>query len=520
MSDLTQASDGSARELPTVQQALAARMSIEQTAHSSDGIRFSLEAVPGADVRLGSLVVLTTPNGALIGLVDDLGITTQEGPEVVVELAAAVQVRAGTVRSGSMRPRIKVLVASGRVLGELAEGTITAYGGPGFVDVPFRPATQAEAAALASSTARGRGTLRIGQSATSSAPADLIAAGFARHTFMVGQSGSGKTYSTGVLLEQLLARTSLRIVILDPNSDYVNLNKLLEGAEAQSPEDAASLRGSAERVEILTGDKLKLHVDEVDVDLQLRVLDLDPIRDQEEYNALRRVVSMRASEGVTSMDQVTLGAEDEGLQALARRTQNLGIDQWSLWGHENPFSALTRLDDDDWRALVFDLGSLTLPAERDVMAAAVLSRLWSQRLNRRPVLVVIDEAHNVAPDTTEDAVRRLSTELAVVIAGEGRKYGLHLLIASQRPSKVHTNVVSQCDNLVLMRVNSAQDLDDLARTFSHAPAGMVRSSASFAMGQALVAGPISPVPQLVQFGARLTPEGGSDIPTDWARRPA
>src|SRR6185437_881750 len=54
----------------------------------------------------------------------------------------------------------------------------------------------------------------------------LDAGGFDRHTFLCGQSGSGKTYALGVLLERLLLATSLRIVVLDPNSDYVRLTEL------------------------------------------------------------------------------------------------------------------------------------------------------------------------------------------------------------------------------------------------------------------------------------------------------
>jgi DNA helicase HerA-like ATPase len=46
------------------------------------------------------------------------------------------------------------------------------------------------------------------------------ARGFSRHTFLCGQSGSGKTYSLGVILERLLIETDLRMVVLDPNSDF------------------------------------------------------------------------------------------------------------------------------------------------------------------------------------------------------------------------------------------------------------------------------------------------------------
>ena len=56
-------------------------------------------------------------------------------------------------------------------------------------------------------------------------PARIDAGGFDRHTFLCGQSGSGKTYSLGVVLEQLLLNTELRVVVIDPNSDFVRLRE-------------------------------------------------------------------------------------------------------------------------------------------------------------------------------------------------------------------------------------------------------------------------------------------------------
>jgi hypothetical protein len=56
----------------------------------------------------------------------------------------------------------------------------------------------------------------------------------------------------------------------------------------------------------------------------------------------------------------------------------------------------------------------------------------------------------------------------VRIASEGRKYGLYLLVVTQRPQKVRENVVSQCDSLALMRMNSLGDLDYVGEVFSHA----------------------------------------------------
>jgi uncharacterized protein len=152
------------------------------------------------------------------------------------------------------------------------------------------------------------------------------------------------------------------------------------------------------------------------------------------------------------------------------------------------------------------------------VALAVLGNRWRTRAQRQPVLIAIDEAHNVLPASTDDSLLAATAELGVLIAGEGRKFGLHLFIATQRPSKVHPNVVSQCDNLVLMRMNGAGDVHDLEGLFSHVPPAMLHEALTFGLGQALIAGPISPVPMFVQVGPRLSAEGGGDVPTTWATR--
>ena len=134
------------------------------------------------------------------------------------------------------------------------------------------------------------------------------------------------------------------------------------------------------------------------------------------------------------------------------------------------------------------------------------------------MLVVIDEAHNICAAEPDNAVSRITTERAIQIAAEGRKYGLYMLVSTQRPNKVHENVVSQCDNLLLMRMNSMADVADLTRLFSFVPPGLMAGAPSFGLGQALVGGRLFPQGgAYVQMGARVSQEGGADIPTTWAQ---
>jgi hypothetical protein len=102
------------------------------------------------------------------------------------------------------------------------------------------------------------------------------------------------------------------------------------------------------------------------------------------------------------------------------------------------------------------------------------------------------------------------------MAGEGRKYGLYLLLASQRPWKIHPNALSQCENLILMHMNSNTDLKQLAEILSQVPFSFLSQAPTFRRGDALLVGQMVQNPTFARFEGRLTQEGGCDIPTHWA----
>ena len=209
-------------------------------------------------------------------------------------------------------------------------------------------------------------------------------------------------------------------------------------------------------------------------------------------------------------------ANPDPLHSLGIRARNLGIDDWQVWssGDEDALGDLVAPGGP--RCVVVDLGSLPRQGEQAAAAEATLAALWRRRGAREPMLIVIDEAHNVCPGSPADPLTALATEHAVRIAGEGRKFGLILLVATQRPQKVHENVISQCDNLVLMRMNSRSDLAALAETFSAVPSSLLGLATEFRQGEAIVSGKLVPGPTLGRFGPRWSVEGGADVPSDWA----
>jgi DNA helicase HerA-like ATPase len=426
-----------------------------------------------------------------------------------VALEAGAETWLGQVLSLRMdRQEAGALDHAGSMLIRIAHGEGALLDGPPrpFHDARVRPATPEEVGGWLARTRPRAAELAVGELALADhVPFALDAAGFGRHTFLCGQSGSGKTYSLGVLLERLLMETRLRVVVLDPNSDYVRLAEPRPGAAgAERYHDRAgpvTVRSTGQG-----GSRLALRFRELGAAQQAALLRLDPVDDRDEYAALAEI-----AEEATPASFEELGRGGEEARRLVRRARNLGLDRFGVWSRDDDISLLDDLTDRDTRCLVVDLGSLGSRAEQSLVAAAVLERLWRRRGDRDPVAVVIDEAHNVCPSRPEDALTALATEDAIRIAGEGRKFGLYLVVVTQRPHKVHENVVSQCDNLVLMRMNSRGDLAYLADAFSFVPRGLVDRAATFRQGEALVAGRISSHPALIRFGERITQEGGADV---------
>ncbi len=351
--------------------------------------------------------------------------------------------------------------------------------------------------------------LTIGTDITGSTPATLDASRFNRHTFWCGQSGSGKTYALGVVLEQLLLHTELPILILDPNADFVRLREARPEVTPQQRERLEATDIRVFRSGQTDGDRLRVRYTELSPEAKAAVLHLDPIADAEEYNILLRSEDQGAPLDPERLLDMLRSSDDPARRRLAYRMENLRVLNWELWSRGT--TSVNDVIAERPRATVLDVGGFDHPAESKVAALAVLERLWQRREERRPILIVIDEAHNLcSPDPHTDVERRL-TEQLVQIAAEGRKFGLWLLLSTQRPTKIHPNVLSQCDNLGLMRVNAPRDLAELAEVFGFAPEAAIRQSPEFRQGQALFAGGFVASPNVVQMGDRLTEEGGADV---------
>jgi uncharacterized protein len=452
-------------------------------ATSVDGRRFSFQvSLHGLELQVGGYVSIDADETRRLGQIMSLELAEQDA--ILPGAATHVRIRAAT-----------------------GEGVVLTGDGRPFHDGLVGPAGSDEVGAWLQGDRSDRGRLDVAELALArGVPFRLDAGGFGRHTFLCGQSGSGKTYSLGVLLERLLVETSLRVVVLDPNSDYVRLG------EPRTADERYIRAAAGVAVRGADGpDRIRIRFRDLSPARRAALLRLDPLMDREEYAELLELLE---DESIRSVDEIPPG-RGEGIRLRAR---NLAVGQFGIWpGRDDGGLLLDELlSPAGPRCLVVDIGSLGTREEQLLTAGAVLERLWAERSRRSPIAIVIDEAHNVCPAEPPDPLSALATDDAIRIAGEGRKFGLYLIVVTQRPQKVHPNVLSQCDNLVLMRVNSAADLVHVQEVFSFVPAGLLERAPTFEQGEALVAGKIASHPALIRFGERFSHEGGGDVPADWA----
>ena len=442
---------------------------------------------------------------------------SEDGRSFIVDDAAASPFPAGSLIVVSCGGRRQLALVEertatapiglrGRLIGELTDDGVDTRASHAFDGGAVSAADRDTVAALHHTTGA---ELEVGVSLSApGGPARLLPTRFNRHTFWCGQSGSGKTYALGVVLEQLIAHTALPIVVFDPNSDFVRISEVVPGATGPT---ADALRERDIRVLRPKGDppgRLRARFIDMTLTSKAAVLQLDPVADREEFNELIHLSAMLVGELHEVL--VRLRAVDTpARRRLAMRVENLGLLDWEVWAGTD--RAVTDIVAERPDVAVLDLGGFSTPAQQLVVALSVLDDLWARREERRPVLLVIDEAHNLASPGLDSPVAVAVRERLIQIAAEGRKFGLWLLLSTQRPSKVHPGIISQCDNLALMKMTSPADLAELGTYFGYAPSDLLAQAPWFRQGEALLAGGFVPTPTLAKVNKRLTREAGADV---------
>ncbi len=342
-----------------------------------------------------------------------------------------------------------------------------------------------------------------------------------QHLSIIAATGSGKSYTVGVLLEELMRPNNrAAVLVVDPHGEYATLAGLQNLAEF-------SEAGYRPTVKVLRKDNIKIKVTELELEDYLSIMDMT---DKMEAFFIRAYNSLRDRKDFKKVDlkNEVIALRDENNQSTID-----GI----LWRYDS--NILRRPIFDDYQHIQlkdqFNVGQLSIldlsglsPKEQQLIASVLLRRLFDARegtVNQRypegkekhlpyPVFVVLEEAHRFAPQNGETKTKSI---LKTILA-EGRKFGIGVCMVSQRPSKLDSDCLSQCMSQVTMRIINPVDKSQIAASIESMSKDILDELPALAKGEAIISGVAINTPTLVKVRPRLTEHGGisRDAPEEWA----
>ncbi len=338
------------------------------------------------------------------------------------------------------------------------------------------------------------------------------------HMCILASTGSGKSYLAGVIAEELLKPyNSAALLILDPHGEYHTLREM-EGLEEFRDGDYVP------RVRILGKGEIKIRVCELDYDELVTLL---PRLTDKMEALLNEIYRELAGENWTSEEMI------KKLESVAEADPNLRSTAYGLiWRIRRYVQNMSVLDDYEHMDLkeILRPGQATVlqltdmeEVEQQILACVLLKKILNARINAEkgrngekleyPVFVIIEEAHRFA---SRDA---RSYPVLKTILAEGRKFGVGVCLISQRPSKIDSDILSQCMTQIIMRIVNPADQENIRNSIESLGREMIEELPGLTKGQALVAGVSINAPVLIRVRERLTSHGGmsKDAPMEWIR---
>jgi len=347
-----------------------------------------------------------------------------------------------------------------------------------------------------------------------------------KHTAILGSTGAGKSGTVAAVLHSLLERGTQaglaswkpRIVILDPHNEY---SAAFPGHEKLSTDDGSLLLpywllNYSETVVLVIGKTEFVATSQANIVktalLNARaqgamVLGLDATKITVDspvpYKLATFIAAVEADKPPQASKQDSHNSILEKLDVLVRDARvAFMMKEWD-GAAQDPFpSILRQLASDGNQPRIVDLSGV--PNEVAGVSSAVIARtlfnlkVWQTADERQkdPVLLVCEEAHRYVPNRGE-AQYEAAQEAIRRIAKEGRKYGVGLLLVSQRPSEVEATVLSQCNSWIILRITNDADREHVRAILPDSMAGLTKMLSGLRRQEAIFVGQAAILPSRI-----------------------
>jgi DNA helicase HerA-like ATPase len=349
-----------------------------------------------------------------------------------------------------------------------------------------------------------------------------------KHTAILGSTGAGKSGTVAAVIHSLLERGQAsgcaiwhpRIIILDPHDEYAaafptHVKLSTDDGSLSLPywllnfqESIALLIGKTEFVATSQANIIKTAILKARVE-GAQILGLDATKITVDSPVPYKLATFRAT---VEADKPTQASKQDSHNSILEKLDVLVRDarvrflmtEW-VGDNQDPFpSIVEKLAGGGPQPRIIDLSGV--PNEVAGVSSAVIARtlfnlkVWQTPTERNddPVLLVCEEAHRYVPNRG-DAQYEAAQEAIRRIAKEGRKYGLGLLLVSQRPSEVEATVLSQCNSWIVLRITNDADREHVRSILPDSMAGLTKMLSGLRRQEAIFVGQAAVLPSRIMI---------------------
>ena len=359
------------------------------------------------------------------------------------------------------------------------------------------------------------------------------------HLAILASTGSGKSYTAGVLVEELMQpHNRAAVLIVDPHGEYHTLSTI------QGDSQFAGGDGYHPEVKIFTPDKIKVRFSTL-TEGDIKYLLPEGTSDKMLHylgQAFRSLQDRLKAEGRRDYLYNYHDLRDEvqrqqyGKDGDSGDGGNVSSIQGLLWRldsrfdrPESIFHAHEHIELQELyrpgRVTILQLSDIE-QNEQQVIVGTLLRRVNKARMMTTreeatkgeyfldyPVFTLLEEAHRFAPS----GASVVSTHVLKQILSEGRKFGVGIGLITQRPGKLDQDVLSQCMTQIIMRIVNPIDQTTVAQSVEGAGRAMLAELPALTKGQAIISGVGVNTPVMCRIRPRLTVHGGEtfDAPAEW-----
>jgi uncharacterized protein len=345
------------------------------------------------------------------------------------------------------------------------------------------------------------------------------------HLAIIASTGAGKSYAASVLVEEMLhSRNRAAVLVIDPHGEYDTLAQI-----ANHPHFANN--GYRPQVSIKKPGQVKIRVGTLPIgdfryllpNLSDRMAYVLGIAYRNVQNHSRRqyqdetrwsINDLEAAlEDISNDDESDYGASAGALIWRLNSTIQVGDDRVFDNNQQTPLTDLLK----PGNCTVMQLNQVD-QREQQVIVASLMRRIYQARLKTErgeadegddyylpyPIFLMIEEAHNYAPANAN----AVSTGVLKQVLSEGRKFGVGVGLVSQRPGKLDSDVLSQCNTQFLLRIVNPVDQARVAESVESIGRDLLKELPALNIGQAIISGVAVNTPVICQIRERFTPHGG------------